>query len=151
MCSLASPEIGFASLSNDPRDWGFFLSVILAFVVIVYLVFRRFKPGIPRRLAIALFILTGALFVAGFFLSRIVSPGYDNAFYTWYWAPSTQAILQTCSSDSLAEVIQSHDALAGQISSLSSNLIIAAIILSALYGVILGPVLDSHGRRKATV
>ena len=150
MCSPAPPEFSLTLLSLDPHEWMSVLVAALLFVACVCIILYRFRPGVPRRIALVSFICAGLLFTAGAFISSVAQGGFEGAYNGWLFAAMNPSN-HICSSDGFDQAMSSHETVSAQLHSLSTNLAIAAIVIIVLCGMFLSPVLEKHARRKAIV
>jgi hypothetical protein len=147
MCFPPPPEFSLTLLSLDPHDWIDVLVAALLFVACVCIILYRFKPGVPRRIALVSFTCAGLLFTTGAFISRVAQGGFEGVYNGWLFAAMNPSN-HICSSDGFDQAVSSHEAVSSQLHSLSNNLAIAAIVIIVLCGIFLSPVLEKHARRK---
>jgi len=147
MCSPALPEFSLTLLSLNPHDWMSVLVAALISVAGVCIILYRFKPGVPRRIALISFTCAGLLFTTGAFISSVAQGGFEGAYNGWLFAAMNPSN-HICSSDGFDQAMSSHETVSAQLHSLSTNLAIAAIVIIVLCGIFLSPVLEKHARRK---
>ena len=98
MCSPAPPEFSLTLLSLNPHDWMSVLVAALISVAGVCIILYRFKPGVPRRIALISFTCAGLFCTTGAFISSVAQGGFQGAYNRWLLA-AMNPLNQICSSD----------------------------------------------------
>jgi hypothetical protein len=114
----------------------------------VCIILYRFKPGVPRRIALTSFTCAGLLFTTGALISSVAQGGFEGAYNGWLFAAMNPSS-HICSGNGFDQAMSSHETISAQLHSLSTNLAIAAIVIVMLCGIFLSPVLEKYARRRA--
>ena len=150
MCSPAPPKFSLSLISLDPGDWISVLVVALMCVAAACIVLYRFKPGIPRRVALALFACVGLLLVADGFISFVLRGGFEAAYNSWLLV-AMHSPGQICSDDGLTKALRSHDVVSGQLVALTSSLFVAVLVMLGIYDVFVYLLLEKRAWRRVNM